>query len=167
MDVPMEIEISHAVAIIRKSPNVGDEGIYRALVEAGFEQRLAARLVEFLPAAYCRVLFEQAGPRFSDTFQRRCRDGTISPPSLLASEPVWMAALEYARREVEKGISREDKLNVAGRSADFHAINDLLNGGSKLENVVLTPVVFQWPEKRLDGEGTRATFSKQWWMPWR
>lgn len=162
----MEIDIAQAVAIIRKSPNVSDDGIYRALVAAGFDQRLAARLVEFLPAAYCRVLLEQGGPRFSDTFQRRRRDGTISPPKAYASEPVWTAALEFARREVEKGISREDKLNVAGRSGEFHAINDLMNGGSKLENIVLTPAVFQWPEQGPDEEDTGSESAKPWWKLW-
>lgn len=152
----MEIEIAQAVAIIRKLPDLDDEGVYRALVEAGFEQTLAARLVEFLPAAYCHVLLEQAGPQFSDIFQRRRRDGSISPPKLYASERVWMAALEFARREVEIGISREDKLNVAGRSVEFHTINDLMHSGSRLEDIVLTPAVFLWPEEGPDEEDTRG-----------
>jgi hypothetical protein len=161
MQALTEIEIAQAVAIIRKSAEVGDEGVYRALVEAGFDRRIGARLVELLPAAYCRVLLD--GPRFSDSFQRRRRDGSISSPTPLASEPVWIASLEFARKEIETGIDRQDKLNVAARSAEFHAINGLLNGGSKLENIVLPPAIFQWPEEGPDGEDIPARSTKPWW----
>jgi hypothetical protein len=66
----MQTKIAQAVAIIRGSPELGDEGIYRALAEAGFDRQFAARLVEFLPAASCRVLLQHTGARFPETFQR-------------------------------------------------------------------------------------------------
>ena len=77
------------------------------------------------------MLLEQAGQRFSGTFQRRRRD--VSRPKPYLSEPVWTAALEIARREVGKGISRQDKVNVAGRSAEFPATHDLMNVGQSLK----------------------------------
>ena len=64
----------------------------------------------------------------------------------LKSEPVWNAALAFARTESEQGISVQDFLVVAGRSAEFQAANQLLNKGSKLENLVFIPYLLPWPE---------------------
>ena|ERR1039458_10452574 len=57
----MDIEIAKAVTVFRNSPELADEQIYQALVNEGFERRLAARLVEFLPSAYCRAILEHTG----------------------------------------------------------------------------------------------------------
>ena len=97
--------------------------------------------------AYCRVLLADTGARFPETFQRYRDDGTTTPAMPLASEPVWVAAMEFAKREIERGLSRDDKLRVAGRSAAFRAANELLHKGSKLEDLGFTPSVFMWPEE--------------------
>jgi RHS repeat-associated protein len=115
----MQAEVGTAVEILRRSPDLTDEEVYRALLRKGIERRLAARLVEFIPAAYCRVVLEPAGARFAGTFQRLRKGGTTTSPASLASEPVWVAALEYARGEITRGISLDDKLALAGRSAEF------------------------------------------------
>jgi hypothetical protein len=143
----MEIEISTALNVFRSSPELTDEDICRVLVAKGIERRLAARLVEFLPTAYCRVILEPTGARFPETFQRSRTDGTITPQLSLASEPVWLAVLEYARRELKQGLSRDDKLRLAGRSAEFRMANELLQKGSKLQNITFSPAVLRWPEE--------------------
>jgi len=162
----MQANIERAVTIIRESSELDDEQLYHALTVAGFERRLAARLLEFLPAAYCRVLLEPSGVRFPDTFQRYCIDGAISPPMPLAAEPIWEAAIEYAQREVKQGISLQQKLQVAGRSAQFHAANELLEKGSKLENLAFTPAILPWPEEGPDAKFTPSARPKPWWNIW-
>jgi hypothetical protein len=143
----MQAAITTAVSVFRSCPEMTDEEIYRVLVSKDIERRLAARLVEFLPAAYCRVILEPTGARFPDTFQRLRKDGTTVEPVPLASEQVWTAALDCARGEIGRRLSRDDKLGLAGRSAEFRAANDLLKRGSKLQNIVFTPAVYQWPEE--------------------
>lgn len=49
--------------------------------------------------------------------------------------------MKYAEDEMTRGITRPDVLAIAMRSAEFDAVNQLLNGGSELKNVILTPVV--------------------------
>jgi hypothetical protein len=142
----MDDLISKAVAAFRNSPNRGDADIHRMLVADGLKPAVAARLVEFLPMAYCRLLFESSGVRFSVTFQRRFPDGQISEERLLSSEPVWNESLEFVRRELKSDVSSADLLAVAARSSEFDAINQLSNGGSDLGNVVLTPTLLMWPE---------------------
>lgn len=134
--------ISQAVVILRRSTVLTDEAVSRLLVAEGVERDLAARLVVFLPMAYCRLLLSRSGVRFSDNFRRLLPDGSISTEKPLSSEPVWESLVTFAQSEIERGMAEHDILAVAGRSAEFHAVNQLLQSGSRLENVVLsTPVL--------------------------
>ena len=159
----MQSEIAKAVDLFRSSPELEDGDIQRMLVERGVDRILAWRLVEFIPMAYCRVVLEPTGARFPKTFQRYQRDGTISPEIPVESEPVWVAATDYARREMEAGISLQHKLSVAGRSAEFKVANDLLTAGSKLSDIGFTPTLLMWPEEGPNSEQS----AKPWWRFWR
>jgi len=138
--------IAKAVALMRRSPSCTDLEIWRKLVAGGLDASVSARLVEFLPMAYCRVMLERSGAKFSASFQRSMANGQITPEQPLSSEPVWNAVLAFAKAETDRGISEEDLVTLAARSAEFHAANQLLNGGSKLKAITFTPVVFPWPD---------------------
>jgi hypothetical protein len=139
----MKAVISKAVAIFREFPNASDEEVVRKLVAVGVEPVPAARLVEFLPMAYCRVILAEAGVRFCDRFQRKLADGRLSAERSLDSEPFWAETLSYAIAEKRRGVTGEALLSVAAHSSEFDATNQLVNLGSKLKDIVLTPAVFQ------------------------
>jgi hypothetical protein len=139
----MNENISRAVSMFRSSPKLDDVAIHRALAASGIEQQLAARLVEFLPIVYSRLLLADSGAQFSDEFRRP--NGSYKN-GLLSSEPLWDAAMAFARAERERGVPAKDLFAVAARSAEFDAANQLLNKGSKLENIRFTAVLFPWPE---------------------
>ncbi len=145
----MSEDISKAVSIFRISPNWGEEEIYRALVNEGVERQRAARLVEFLPMVYCRLILRNSGARFSQTFRRKLPGGA-SEELPLSSDPVWNEAVAFAYAEAERGVAGKDLLAVAARSAEFDAANRLLNKGSKLENIAFTSPVLNWPESGPD-----------------
>src|SRR5580698_2432330 len=88
----MNEEISRAVTIFRSSPNLKDEEVFVALINRGTEKELAARLVEFLPMAYSRLILSKSGARFADTFRRNLPGG-VSQEKPLSSEPVWGAVV--------------------------------------------------------------------------
>lgn len=142
----MDELISRAVAVFRESPSSGDVEIYRTLVAYGSKPEVAARLVEFVPMVYCRLLLAHSGVQFSRTYRRRLGDGNISAERLLSSEPIWEAAMKFGRNELGRGVAPKDLLAVAGRSAEFDAANRLLNEGSNLQDVILTPAVLSWLE---------------------
>ena len=48
---------------------------------------------------YCRSILAGTGPRFSDMFQRRQKDGSLSPERILGSEPVWTEIMSFAKAE--------------------------------------------------------------------
>jgi len=141
----MNESISKAIELFRNRPNIKDDEIFGTLVRDGVESRLAARIVEFLPIAYGRLILSKSGARFSDLFQRRTAGGEIVEGAL-SEEPVWRAVLDFGRAEISRGISANELLLVAARSAEFDASNRLLNAGSKLENLVFTPTILAWPE---------------------
>jgi hypothetical protein len=149
----MNDSISKAIAVIRDSPSSDDVEVYRKLVGEGIEPLLAARLIEFLPMAYCRLLLESSGVRFSENYQRKLSDGRIPQEQALISLPVWNAMMAFGRDEIRRGLSPKDLLAVALRSAEFQAVNRLLNKGSKLSDLVLTPTLLTWPEHGPESDG--------------
>jgi len=143
--------IASALTIFRNSPELDDESVFLALVAAGVESQVASRIVEFLPIAYCRVLFLKSGVQFSNSFTRATSPLEIRSFSFV---PEWVFFLAHAESEIRGGTTNEQILTVAGRSAEFHAINQLLDKGAELKNLVLTPVSLRWPESGPE-RGTR------------
>jgi hypothetical protein len=138
--------IPEAVAIFRQFPNASDEEILRKLVVMGCERLTAARLVEFVPMAYCRLLLGDSGVTFSDRFQRKLAGGSISAERLLETEPLWAEAVSFAKAE-KTAVTGKALLAVAAHSSEFDAANQLANQGSKLKDIILMPVVLQWSEE--------------------
>ena len=139
--------ISTAVVIFRELPNSSDEEVFRKLVGTGVERQYAARLVEFLPMAYGRLLLGKAGTSFSDMFQRMTPSGDLTADRPLSSEPVWEEVVSFAHAEAGRGVSKKDLLAVAGRSAELDAANQLMKQGSKLEDLILTTALLKWPQE--------------------
>jgi len=141
----MNNDIFKAIAMFRAFPNLDDYAMYKALVADGVNHRRAARLVEFLPLVYSRLIFRNSGALFSHTFIR-CLPRGLSQEQPLASEPLWNEAVAFANDEVERGVSGQDLLAIGVRSAEFDAANQLLNKGSQLQNIAFTAPVLRWPE---------------------
>ena len=161
----MNETISKAVAIFRAFRSAEDDELYRSLVQAGIEGQVAARLIELLPMAYCRLIPAASGARFPNVFRRVLMDGTFEERPL-SSEPVWNAAVAFAEGESERGVAAKDLLAVAARSAEFHAANQLLQDGAKLENLALEPTVLEWAEKGSgfsSGRSVRCPLAKGRW----
>jgi hypothetical protein len=137
--------IVKAVSIFRVSTDLDDDALLKRLVSDGVEHRLAARLVEFLPMAYARLMLEKSVARLPDSYLRMSTTGDLRTHPL-DSEPVWNASIEYARAEVAKGISPQDLLAVAGRSAEIDAANKMLNAGFALKDCDISPSRLLWPE---------------------
>jgi hypothetical protein len=130
--------LRRAVAIIRRMPELEDGQLMTLLVAEGISAPLASSCVAFVPLVYGRLLLANKGIHFSDSFQRQLPGGGHSTPMFFTSEPVWNAAESFARAEVEGGLSPKDLLAVALRSAEVHAVDALLEQGSKLQDIHLT-----------------------------
>ena len=134
---------SLAIDLMRTCPLSNDSEIVSQLVNMGIVPSYAKLLVQFLPMVYCRLLLRDTGVSFPDSFCRMLPDGSISSEQSFNSEPIWHAAVGFARREVSRGISADDLLSIAGRSPEFDAANQLLQRGCPLEDIALTPPVLK------------------------
>jgi hypothetical protein len=137
--------IAQAVALLRSRTDLGDVAIYRELARHGVERPIAARLVEFLPMVYCRLIFLKSGLRFPETYRRALTDGTYSPSVSLSGDTLWNEAKKFAEAEIKSGVNGQSLLAIAARSAEFDAANRMLNSGSKLEDIEFTETVLLWP----------------------
>jgi hypothetical protein len=117
--------IADAVAIFREFPNSSDEEVLRKLVATGCDRLTAARLTEFVPMVYCRLLLADSGVQFSGYFQRKLADGRLSAEQRLAANALWEEAVSFAEVEKKAGVAGKALLVVAGRSAEFDAANRL------------------------------------------
>jgi hypothetical protein len=120
-----------------------DEAVVSQLMADGAAQSTAWKLVTFLPMAFVRLMLADKGPRFSAEFQVT---GETKPRSL-ADEPVFVEATRFGQRPAIRAKGGEYWMIIAGRGAEFDAINRLMNNGSRLENISLgMPAVALPPE---------------------
>ncbi|MCC6538969.1 MAG: hypothetical protein IT162_15550 [Bryobacterales bacterium] len=160
-------DLAVAVSILRRAPADADDlALLREIAATGIDRRTAARMVEFIPMAFCRVFLEHTGAEFAGTFRR----GSPQAPSRdLLTEPVWRAALAYAREEVRRGVTEEDVLALAGRSAEFNVASQLMTGDTKLSEIRFTEPLLMWPEEGPDTAAAPAAAgggNKPWWRFW-
>jgi hypothetical protein len=127
-DAAIEVGLSVFLA----APTSTDAELERALEDRGVAPWLAQRVVLFLPVAFGRVLLE--GAALSDELA----DGSV--PRKLADDPVWRAASVRSAR-----ATREELEAVALRSAEVNAVDAALQRGSRLEELVLSPVTIAAP----------------------
>jgi hypothetical protein len=103
----------------------GDDEVWGRLTGAGVEPWLAERLLIFLPMAYTRRLLPDV----------RYPDQIVAPGGrvILSAEPVFVAALGRAQQ-----AGRDEVGRIAVRSSEFSAINNALNAGSELSDLMLS-----------------------------
>jgi hypothetical protein len=107
-------------------------------------RRTAARLIEFIPAACCRLLLSKSGVHFSEQFRRVDGDAGFTEQTL-NTEPVWRGVWSYLS-ENEAMQTPIAIMEIAARSAEFSAVNQLLNNGSAPQNIELGPATYRWPD---------------------
>jgi hypothetical protein len=137
-------DITQAVEVFRTQTDSYDHQLIATFVEAGFEQTLATRLVEFIPLAYSRVWLAGRGVQFTDYYLRMSADRKTYTEYKLEDEPVYREAVAAAQSEIAAGSGFDELLPIVGRSAEFKAINSALNDGAMLEDLELSAPVFLW-----------------------
>jgi hypothetical protein len=164
----MQQEIALTVQIIRSYQNSSDEEILEALIANGIKRYVAVQLVTLLPLAYGRAGLASAGVRFSDYYICMGQNGRPGRECKLNSLAVWNESIAFARKEISSGATADAVLAIAGRSPETNAINQALHGGEKLEDLVISPPAFIWPE--FDSSAHADLCSKatrRWWQFWK
>ncbi len=131
----MSDTIAKALHIMRTYPDLDDLHLFRRLAAEGIELRTAARLVLFLPLAYCRIFLAPYKVKVSADFCQLRLGGGFTPARPLTSEPLWREIVEWAQREVKRGITNDDFFAVASRSAEFGIVTEALREGCPLDTI--------------------------------
>ncbi len=164
----MQPEIALAVNIIRANPHSSDDEILQALIENSMERSVAIQLVVLLPLAYGRAGLAGGGLRFADNYICMGPNGQPGREEKLRSLRLWNESVAFARKEIASGASGDSLLAIAGRSPETNAINKALHAGEKLEDLVISPPVFIWPEFDLSAHsGLNSKASRRWWQFWK
>jgi len=102
------------------------------------------------------LILQASGARFSETLQQVLPDGGISSERSLSSEPLWEAAVAFARTEVEHGVPGKGLLALAARSGEFDAANQLLKQRCEAaRSLVFAPALLLWPDCGPESETDR------------
>ncbi len=161
--------VATALDCIRRHPKAEDMELYEALLGLGIPTAEAVRLFQFLPMVYCRVLLAPKGVPFPDTYHTMTPEGTVGPELRLDDHPVWRASVEFARQEVEAGVTGDQVLQAAGRSAEFQGADQMCKQGSLLADIRFVPSVLIWSESGPGAAevGTAPRNPRRWWQFWK
>ena len=140
----MEIRqvIERALRFFPEHKQSSNEELVDALVSGGIAEEIAWKILTFTPLAFCRVMFKSSGIHFSATYIQR-KNLNLEEEKYFNDELFFGESITIAESKVG-GTSGDYWLSIAGRSAEFQAINSLLIQGSRLENIRLTkPIVIE------------------------
>ncbi len=163
----MRETIAKAIQIFRAYPEMGDHEIFMYLIKRGIDRNVAARLVEFIPCAYVRILFPDSGAVFNDLYRRLDKKGKISVEHPLTAEPLWNEVVAYARSELQEGIPQQIIHIIASHSAEYKYASPLLKNGGKLNGFRTSSLLFPWPENgpeddEMEAEQNTKNSDKKW-----
>jgi hypothetical protein len=117
---------------------VTDEQILQSFRINHIESRVADQLLIYLPIAFCRRLLPDL--KWRDDYSLLQRPSTVIVRRKFSQNKVyalvWTEVLDYYSGNPDSTVI----LRIAGRSSEFRAINELLNAGGKLEEMVLIPM---------------------------
>jgi hypothetical protein len=134
--------IKKAIEIVGKQEGSStDEMILQLFDENNIERIDANKIIVFLPIAFCRRLL----PNLDWIDEYFENDGTLGASKKTFSQTtpyilIWEEVSKYFSDKPQRDVI----LKIAGRSSEFHAINDLLNAGGKLEDIKLSPMRILW-----------------------
>lgn len=137
-EIPTDFEIlvEKSIGLIGTSEDgLDNEGLHQHLIKNGIPEQEAEEIIIFLPVAFCKKLLPELNwqPNYIEYYSKR------NQVKKKYSENGRFIIIEKITEEYwGNNPNRDIVMRVAGWSAEFNAINQLLNDGGKLEDVVLT-----------------------------
>ncbi len=132
--------IIYSLNTLLKYSNSEDIEIFNILILQGIDKNIAKKIIQFVPLAFCRVILESSGIVFSNYYQVSEYNGEISELRPLQDEEVFNEAIAIAIAN-SSSLCGDELLVIAGRSAEFNVINELLNEGAFMNELELIPTL--------------------------
>ncbi|HET7229677.1 MAG TPA: hypothetical protein VFJ16_06735 [Longimicrobium sp.] len=138
------------------------------LARAGLPGEMAGDVAALMPIAFGRELLDGMQIEFSPEYAVHTPGGEVRIAGQLADHPVFAAAAALASRMVERQEGGEDFVAVATWSAEFAAVNQALNAGSDVSDLVAGPPVITQasPAAAPVTPSAPAAERRPWWKVW-
>lgn len=162
--------VARLAEIVTPRAEFTEDDIYAAMADAGIPESVADRAYKFTQIAWGRAFLAGMGVSFSPEYTCFNGAGAVIESGRLADQPYFAAAIAAASNYVgTPGF----KL-LALMAAEVHAVNELLNKGSKPENLAtVAPALFMEPPTPSGIDRARQHLSqgpgrpkKPWWQFW-
>jgi len=168
--VTPQAAVSRLAEIISPRVEFTEDDVYAAMAAAGVPPSVADRAYKFTQIAWGRALLAGIGINFSPEYTCFNGAGQVIETGSLAEQPYFAAAASSAH--VYAGTPGFERLALM--AAEVHAVNELLNKGSKPENLATTaPALFMEPPTLAGMERARQHLSRElgrrkkpWWRFW-
>jgi hypothetical protein len=168
--VTPQTAVTRLAEIVAPRAEFTEDEVYMAMADAGIPESVADRAYKFTQIAWGRVLLDGLGVRFAPEYT--CFDGAgeVVESGRLVDQPYFAAATASAGRYAgTPGF----KL-LALMAAEVHSVNELLNRGSKPEDLATAaPALFMEAPTPAGMERVRQHLSqsfarpkKPWWRFW-
>lgn len=114
--------------------NISEIDLLKRIVKLGIDKKLASDLLTFIPIAMCREILPNF--HFPASYIEKSKyneDKEIK----YKHNSVYMDVEIIIRSILASGFSQDSVLKIAGRSPEFHVINDFLLKGVDIDNIAL------------------------------
>jgi hypothetical protein len=128
--------IQSALAAFAADEGKGWQNLVAAIEAKVGDKMLAVDLYRFLPIAYARLLLPDA--QLADHYRQQTKQGDFTEHKL-ADNPLYVQIFTYLMLNPPQKGQYE---NLIGYNAELNAINQALNAGSRLEDLIMAPPTF-------------------------
>ena len=129
-------KLSEFIEIFHNNRQADNVTIAEILISKGIDEEIAWKVINFMPIAFNRVILASEEINFKTTYIVLIDDSTQIKKSL-TEEDIFNQSILLAQSKTGN-MSGDKWLSVAGRSAEFHVINELLKSGSQLKDIGFT-----------------------------
>lgn len=142
--LPADFEqlVKKAIYLVENSSDdlAADEAFLKYLTDNGIEYTAAVEILLFLPIAFVRQLFPMV--KWLETYTEFINEKTQIEKSYSETK-TYQVILKVTTDYFANSPKEKTMLRIAGRSAEFNIINDILNNnsGSKIEDMELSSTI--------------------------
>ncbi len=132
-------KLSQFIDLFHKNRQADNVSMSEIFISKGIEKEIAWKVIHFMPVAFDRIMLASKKIIFPNTYIILKCDNTQIVKSF-TEEEIFNQSILLAQSKAGN-MSGDKWLSVAGRSAEFHVINGLLQSGSQLEDIRFTNMI--------------------------
>ncbi len=131
-------DVKKSIDIIGGAKSLEDDELLTLLIRNGIEENIGIEIITFLPIAFVRKWL--ANIDWPKTYLEQYSDSKKTPKRFSENQQ-YLIIEKIVEHYWNDEPNNDVIINIAGRSAEFNAINKLLNDGGKLADVKITETI--------------------------